>query len=118
MRETSTKLLLAAAGIIFGIAISLVMQPSKTTAQSVRDSGTFQILGVLGAGGAVAVIWRINTATGELELCHASNYSNWLATIRQLPEPSVGVTWVDPSSPPKPVGDLGGHCAAMPRPSN
>ena len=115
MRETSTKLLLATAGIIFGIAISLVMQPSKTTAQSVRDSGTYQIVG---ASSANAVIWRINTATGELELCYASNYGNWVTQIQQLPKGPVGVTFVDPSQRPKPVGYLGGHCAAMPRPSN
>ncbi len=103
MRETSTRLLLVAAGIAFGVAISIVIQPSKTTAQSILDARIYQILG---AGDAIAVVWRLNTVTGRLELCFASNYSSWAKGHQSLPGAR------DPDVP------LWGRCDMMPAPSN
>ncbi len=100
MRGTSTRLLLVAAGITIGIAISLVMQPSKTTAQGIHNIGNYQILGTPSAN---AVVWRINTVTGGLELCFAANYSALMATA-DIPR---GARLV-----------LDGRCSMMPPPAN
>ncbi len=94
MFETRIQLLLLITGIAIGVVATLLFQPSQATAQGVPGRAMYQILP---APTANAVVWRVNTATGRLELCVASNYADWIKTRRQ---------------------DLAGRCAAMPAPSN
>lgn len=45
---------------------------------------------------ATAMVWRLNTRTGELELCHATNRGDWMheqarlaGRCARMPSPSI-----------------------------
>lgn len=93
MFQTRTQLLLLITGIAIGVVVTLLFQPSRATAQGVRERAMYQI----SPASHAALVWRVNTVTGRLELCVASNATGWIKSGQV---------------------DLAGRCAAMPAPLN
>ena len=91
------NLLQAAVGVAVGAATVFVIQSSLTAQQNEPTKATYQIAPLAQAEEHTNTfrVWRLNTATGGLELFRVTNYS--------------GVVLSDKS--------LEGRCATMPPPS-
>ncbi len=89
------NLLPAAIGLAIGAATVFVIQSSLTAQQNEPATATYQIAPIAQAEVNSFKVWRLNNATGYLELCMVTNYSGWVLSNKSLE----------------------GRCATMPPPS-
>ena len=60
-------------GLAAGILIAFAAFPQKATAQATTTPGLYQIQGFGSFQPGTSSIWRLNTATGSLDLCTFTN---------------------------------------------
>ena len=77
---------------VFGAVLITYALSSPGTAHGQAAEPAYQIASME----ATAMVWRLNTRTGELELCHATNRGDWVheqarlaGRCARMPPPSI-----------------------------